>query len=98
MNAPLVYGILNPAISTFLEVDMTKCAKLFSLPILCLALLAVFTPKPALAQTGSIEGDVIGFEGTPLVGVTVTIDRKEIKQHFEIKKTDKKGHYFHAGL
>jgi tetratricopeptide (TPR) repeat protein len=63
-----------------------------------LACLASLTPKHALAQTGSLEGDVIGFEGTPLAGVTVTIDRKDIKQHFEVKKTDKKGHYFHAGL
>ena len=77
---------------------MTRSVKLFSLPILCLILFTLFTPKQALAQTGSIEGDVIGFDGTPLVGVTVTIDRKDIKQHFEIKKTDKKGHYFHAGL
>jgi tetratricopeptide (TPR) repeat protein len=31
------------------------------------------------------------------VGVLITLDRKEIKQHFQVK-TDKKGHYFHAGL
>lgn len=77
---------------------MTKFAKLLPLPILCLVFLTVFASKQAQAQTGSLEGDVIGFDGTPLVGVTVTIDRKDIKQHFEIKKTDKKGHYFHAGL
>ena len=69
-----------------------------SLPILCLVLLTVLRSREAFAQTGSLEGDVVGFEGTPLVGVTVTIDRKDIKQHFEVKKTDKKGHYFHAGL
>src|SRR5262245_2225898 len=77
---------------------MTKAVKLLPLPFLCLVLSILFAPKQTLAQTGSIEGEVIGFEGTPLVGVTVTIDRKDIKQHFEIKKTDKKGHYFHAGL
>jgi tetratricopeptide (TPR) repeat protein len=98
MKAFQVYGILRLATLTFLEVNMTRSAKLLSLHILCLVLFALFTPERALAQTGSIEGDVIGFDGTPLVGVTVTIDRKDIKQHFEIKKTDKKGHYFHAGL
>ncbi|MEW5975556.1 MAG: tetratricopeptide repeat protein [Acidobacteriota bacterium] len=49
------------------------------------------------AQTGSLEGDVKGFDGNPLVGALVKIDRKDIRQHFEVK-TDKKGHYFHAGL
>ncbi|MSO23612.1 MAG: tetratricopeptide repeat protein [Acidobacteria bacterium] len=98
MNAHPVCVILNRATSTFLEVNMTKSAKLFSLPILCLVLLTLITPKQALAQTGSMEGDVIGFDGAPLIGATVTIDRKDIKQHFEVKKTDKKGRYFHAGL
>jgi len=98
MKGIRVYGILSAATSTFMEVNMTRSVKLFSLPILCLILFTLFTPKQAFAQTGSLEGDVIGFDGTPMVGVTVTIDRKEIKQHFEIKKTDKKGHYFHAGL
>jgi len=81
MKALQVCGILSPATLIFLEVNMTRSAKLFSLPILCLVLCALFTPKQAVAQTGSIEGDVIGFDGTPLVGVTVTIDRKDIKQH-----------------
>jgi len=65
---------------------------------LMLICLTSFGAQQAFCQTGSLEGDVVGVEGTPLVGVTVTIDRKDIKQHFEVKKTDKKGHYFHAGL
>lgn len=77
---------------------MLKPAKVLSALVLFLACLASFGSQKAFAQTGSLEGDVVGFDGTPLVGVTVTIDRKDIKQHFEVKKTDKKGHYFHAGL
>jgi len=53
--------------------------------------------RSALAQTGSIEGDVRDANGAPVVGALVKLDRKDIKQHFEVK-TDKKGHYFHAGL
>src|SRR5690242_8164642 len=52
-----------------------------------------------LAQTTSIEGDVIGVDGKPLANTKcVVIDRKDIKGHYGPVKTDKKGHYFHAGL
>jgi tetratricopeptide (TPR) repeat protein len=77
---------------------MLKPTKFLSALVLCLIYLTSFGSEQVFAQTGSIEGDVIGFDGAPLIGVTVTIDRKDIKQHFEVKKTDKKGHYFHAGL
>ncbi len=77
---------------------MSKLTKVSWPLVFFLVCLASFGSQSVFGQTGSLEGDVIGFDGTPLVGVTVTIDRKDIKQHFEIKKTDKKGHYFHAGL
>jgi tetratricopeptide (TPR) repeat protein len=51
----------------------------------------------ALAQQGSMEGMVKGPDGKPLVGAMVKIDRTDIKAHYQVK-TDKKGHYFHAGL
>lgn len=57
----------------------------------------VLAPRLTSAQMGGIEGNVKGIDGQPLVGVDVQIDRKDIKQHFQTK-TDKKGHYFHAGL
>ncbi len=50
-----------------------------------------------LAQTGSMEGDIKGPDGKPMVGTMVKIDRTDIKAHYQVK-TDKKGHYFHAGL
>ncbi len=51
----------------------------------------------AWAQTGSLEGDVKDENGQPLKGALVKIDRTDIKGHYQVK-TDKKGHYFHAGL
>lgn len=51
----------------------------------------------ALAQQGSMQGDVKGPDGKPLPGAIVKIDRTDIKAHYQVK-TDKKGHYFHAGL
>lgn len=51
----------------------------------------------AMAQTSSLEGDVKGEDGQPLRGALIKIDRKDIKGSYKVK-TDKKGHYFHAGL
>jgi tetratricopeptide (TPR) repeat protein len=47
--------------------------------------------------TTSLEGDVKGEDGQLLKGALVKIDREDIKGHYQVK-TDKKGHYFHAGL
>jgi tetratricopeptide (TPR) repeat protein len=64
------------------------------LPFLVItALMAV----SAFAQSGSVTGKVLDKEGKPMVGVTISIDRKAIAGHFEVK-TDNKGSYFHAGL
>jgi tetratricopeptide (TPR) repeat protein len=49
------------------------------------------------AQTSSIEGDVKGEDGQPLSGALVKIERKDIRGNYRVK-TNKKGHYFHAGL
>jgi tetratricopeptide (TPR) repeat protein len=51
----------------------------------------------ALAQTSSLEGDVKGEDGEPIKGALVKIERTDIKGNYKVK-TDKKGHYFHAGL
>src|SRR5262249_3877537 len=40
---------------------------------------------------------VVDTDGKPLSGVTISIDRQGIAQHFEVK-TDKNGQYLHAGL
>jgi len=66
--------------------------------VLSAAALVVLTTS-GFAQTTSIEGDVIGADGKPMANTKcVVIDRKDIKGHYGPVKTDKKGHYFHAGL
>ncbi len=49
------------------------------------------------AQTSSLEGDVKGVDGGPVKGALIKIERKDIKGNYKVK-TDKKGHFFHAGL
>lgn len=52
----------------------------------------------AFAQVGRIEGDVIKAGGTePVVGAEVVIERTDIKGSYPVK-TDKKGHFLHAGV
>jgi tetratricopeptide (TPR) repeat protein len=59
----------------------------------------------AMAQTGAIEGDVKGEDGKPVpkgdckkgMGACVKIERTDIKGNYQTA-TDKKGHFFHAGL
>jgi hypothetical protein len=57
----------------------------------------LFLSAVSFAQTSSLEGDVKGENGQPLQGALVKIERKDIKGNYKVK-TDKKGHYFHAGL
>lgn len=61
--------------------------------LICLGLFATLS----LAQTSSLEGDVKDGDGNPVKGALVKIDRTDIKGSYKVK-TDKKGHYFHAGL
>ncbi|HEY4361982.1 MAG TPA: carboxypeptidase regulatory-like domain-containing protein [Bryobacteraceae bacterium] len=63
------------------------------------AILPVFLlfAAAAVAQTASIEGDVKGEDGKPVVGAIIKIDQLDIKGSYKVK-TDKKGHYFQGGL
>jgi len=65
-----------------------------TLPFLVMAMLFAV---PAFSQTGNVSGRVIDETGKPLTGVTISIDRQGINQHFEVK-TDNRGQYLHAGL
>jgi len=62
-----------------------------------LAGFALLAAGASFAQTASLEGDVKGEDGQPLRNATIKIERKDIKGNYKVK-TDKKGHYFHAGL
>ena len=75
----------------------------FSLGELALRKLALAVPvfllfsAAAFAQTASIEGDVKGVDGKPVVGAVIKIEQTDIKGSYKLK-TDKKGHYFQGGL
>lgn len=63
----------------------------FLLPILLLM------GSAALAQTSAIEGDVKDENNKGIKDALVKITRTDIKGNYKVK-TDKKGHFFHAGL
>lgn len=71
--------------------------KSFAYRFALVASCSFFLVASALAQTSAIEGDVIGEDGKPLAGALVLITRTDIKGNYKVK-TNKKGHYFHAGL
>ena len=51
----------------------------------------------AWAQTGGIEGKVVGADGQPVKGATIKFQREDIKGNYKVN-TDKKGHYLYVGL
>jgi tetratricopeptide (TPR) repeat protein len=71
---------------------------MFAKRLLMLAGSAMLFAAAGLAQTGAIEGDVRDENGQLVAkGIQVRIERTDIKGTYKTK-TDKKGHYFHAGL
>jgi tetratricopeptide (TPR) repeat protein len=62
-----------------------------------LALWLVWGVLPALAQFGQMQGTVKNEEGNPAAEVVVSVDRQDIRGHYEVK-TDRNGRFFHAGL
>ncbi len=51
----------------------------------------------ASAQFGQMTGQVTGEDGKPWPNGIISIDREDIKGHYEVK-TNKDGKFFHAGL
>ena len=51
----------------------------------------------SLAQITTLEGNVIGTDGKPVLGAQVKIHRTDVKWDATVK-TDKHGHYMHAGV
>lgn len=72
---------------------MTAVVRKFAIYIPALVLFAAVS----FAQVTSIEGEVKDENGQPVKGALIEIERKDIKGNYKVK-TDKKGHYFHAGL
>jgi Carboxypeptidase regulatory-like domain len=59
--------------------------------------LVVGLALPAFAQTGTIQGQIIGRDGKGLEGVAIAIDRTDIPQHFETR-SGSGGIFIHVGL
>ncbi|MGA2185655.1 MAG: tetratricopeptide repeat protein [Bryobacteraceae bacterium] len=57
----------------------------------------VFAACAAWAQTGGIEGKVIGEDGSPLKGAIIKFQREDIRGNYKVA-TDKRGHYVYTGL
>ena len=70
--------------------------KILGLSVLSVLAL-LLSAKPAAAQFGQLNGTVIGEDGQPAAGIVISIDREDMKGHYEVK-TDKSGKFFHAGL
>jgi tetratricopeptide (TPR) repeat protein len=60
-------------------------------------LAVLMSVRPAAAQFGQLTGNVIGEDGNPAANLVISIDREDMKGHYEVK-TDKNGKFFHAGL
>jgi len=71
--------------------------KNFILAMGIIGLLLALSAQPARAQFGQMQGVVKGEDGKPAANTVVSIDREDIKGHYEVK-TDKNGKFFHAGL
>jgi len=63
------------------------------------ATIAVFvlTAVTSFAQITTLQGDVKGLDGKPVVGALIKIHRTDIKWDQTVK-TDKHGHYIHTGV
>ena len=69
--------------------------KICTISLFCMLL--ALGARPAAAQFGQMTGNVIGEDGQPVANMVISIDRDDIKGHYEVK-TDKNGKFFHAGL
>jgi tetratricopeptide (TPR) repeat protein len=57
----------------------------------------LFASVAGWSQTTTIEGEVKGEDGKPIKDAIVKIERLDIKGNYKTK-SDKKGHFIHAGL
>ncbi|MBI2819722.1 MAG: carboxypeptidase regulatory-like domain-containing protein [Acidobacteria bacterium] len=69
--------------------------KISAVSLFCILL--ALGARPAAAQFGQMRGNIIGEDGQPAANIVISIDREDIRGHYEVK-TDKNGNFFHAGL
>jgi tetratricopeptide (TPR) repeat protein len=60
-------------------------------------LLLVLGARPASAQFAQLAGKLVGEDGQPLANTVISIDREDMRGHYEVK-TQKDGTFRHAGL
>jgi tetratricopeptide (TPR) repeat protein len=72
---------------------MTRLVRNYAVAVGCALLLAT----GAWAQVGSIDGNVVGEDGKPFEGALIRIERVDLVGNYSVK-TDRRGHYFHAGI
>lgn len=65
--------------------------------LLALAFGLLWGALPAMAQFGQMRGSVKNEDGQPAANIVVSLDRTDIRGHYEVK-TNKDGRFFHAGL
>jgi formylglycine-generating enzyme required for sulfatase activity len=59
--------------------------------------MAAFLGGATIAQTSSLEGNVIGPNGAPLGGALIRIDRVDLTGHYRVM-TGRNGHFIYSGL
>ncbi len=60
-------------------------------------LMLVLGARPASAQFAQLGGKLIGEDGQPMANTIISIDREDMRGHYEVK-TQKDGTFRHAGL
>ena len=60
-------------------------------------LLLVLGARSASAQFSQVSGKVVGEDGQPMANTVISIDREDMRGHYEVK-TQKDGTFRHAGL
>lgn len=64
---------------------------------LLIVIFGLLVSSAAFAQLTTMEGDVKGADGQPIKGAVISLNRTDIKGHYETK-SNKKGHWFYMGL
>ena len=74
---------------------MNKTIRVLS-TLFTLAVATLLLPA-ALSAQSALSGEVIGEDGKPLEGATITLDRLKVEKNYKVT-TDKQGRYFIGGL
>ena len=71
--------------------------KIRALPTLAMLAAATLLLPAALPAQSTLSGEVVGEDGKPLEGATISLDRIKVEKNYKVT-TDKEGRYFIGGL